>query len=73
VLGLLAQGLDGVARPAPDELGVALLEAEQLTPLANHSCAARVLSSWSLTNSSPPLASPMLRLWAAARFSPKAS
>src|SRR5215204_1288234 len=30
VLGLLAQGIHGVARPAPDELGVALLEPEQL-------------------------------------------
>src|SRR3712207_6869421 len=29
VLGLLAHGLDGVARPAPQELGVALLELRQ--------------------------------------------
>jgi hypothetical protein len=45
VLGLLAHDLDGVVGPVLDELGVAPLELESLTPLAKNSWAALALSS----------------------------
>src|SRR5215217_2393163 len=61
VLGLLAKCLHSLARPALHELGVALLELQELHTTCN------------LMNLSPSWARPMLRRWAAARFLARAS